>query len=298
MDIRSSLIMGQKALSQHECAGSEPALEAELLLGKAVGLSRETILATPDLILTTEQNQEYLRLLERRMRHEPAAYIVGSAACRGLEFEVDRSTLIPRPATESIIDAAANACYWHPDAVVIDVGTGCGCIAVSMARDVPEARFLAIDTSVAAIRVARRNAETHHVADRLDFRKGDLLSPIEKKDVNPDEPVVIVANLPYLPSASIAGLIPDIRLFEPLTALDGGQDGLDNYRQLIDQAVSLFPYKDLHVIVELLPEQFGPLTEYAEKAMPGVRTDKIMNLAGVCVGAAMRSACAIAPSLA
>jgi release factor glutamine methyltransferase len=296
MNIRAALIMGQKTLTQHECAGSEPAPEAELLLGQATGLSREAILATPDLIMTGVQEKEYLTLLERRLRHEPAAYIVGNAPCRDLEFEVDRSTLIPRPATESIIFTAIAACYWHPDAVVIDVGTGCGCIAVSVAKAVPDARVLAIDTSVAAIRVARRNAETHRVAAQMDFRKGDLLSRIEKNDIGSEKAVVVVANLPYLPSASISGLIPDIRMFEPLTALDGGPDGLDYYRHLIDQAAGLFHYRDTHIIVELLPEQYVPLTEYAEKAIPGIRTEKILNLAGVCVGAAMRSACAIAPA--
>jgi len=293
MNLRQALILGQKNLRTHVCAGSDPAREAELFLSRAAGLTREAILASPEFGLNGKQERLFRTMLDRRRKHEPVAYIVGTAMCRGLEFEVDRHTLVPRPATESIIDAALAACSLHPDAAVIDVGTGSGCVAIALAKEMPKARVLAVDTSAAALKIARRNASLNRVAARLAFKKGDLLLPLRKLAFGRKKAIIIAANLPYLPTAAIAGLEPDIRSFEPVTALDGGRDGLDLCRRLIDQAALFWPGRDIHVAMELLPEQYGPIGDHARKKIPGIRTEKIMNLAGVCVGAAMRSACTI-----
>lgn len=295
MTLREALHLGQKKLRSRGCPGSDPGWEAELLLSRACRLSREAILTAPDRTLTRDRIKRYLSFLRRRQKREPIAYIVGTAWCRGLEFRVSRNTLIPRPATESIIDAALSACSRHQNAAIFDIGTGCGCIAVSLAKAMPKARITATDVSHAALRRAKNNADLHHVGGRIAFRRGNLLRPVEKSGIAPKRAIVIVANLPYLPTERLAGLDPEIKDFEPLTALDGGPDGLDPYRRLIDQAAARFRRADLHLILEALPEQVGTLTAFAEKKLPGLRTEKITNLSGICVGAVMSSACTASP---
>ena len=173
-------------------------------------------------------------LLARRLRREPTAYIVGQREFYGLELEVTSAAPIPRPETELLVDEAlAQArrlrhAYRGPH--IVDVGTGCGAIALAVATHLPVARVTATDASQAALDLARRNAEKLGLSGRIRFVLGDLLSPLA-------EPAdVIVANLPYVPSSVWEGLAPEIRCFEPRPALDGGPDGLRLIARLLRQA--------------------------------------------------------------
>lgn len=203
-----------------------PRLEAEVLLTHVTGLSRTTLLAHPDRALPSAQQAAYHALISRRASGYPLPYLTSCAEFYGLEFEVTPEVLIPRPETETLVDLALA----RKPATVLDVGTGCGCIAVSLALHLPEATICAIDSSPAALAVAQRNVEQHGVADRVRLMVGDVLTP------RPAPVDVIVSNPPYVPTGDCATLPISVRDHEPRQALDGGPDGLAVIQQLLAQA--------------------------------------------------------------
>lgn len=211
-----------------------PRLEAELLLAHSLGLKRIGLFTQFDRVLSEEEMAKARSLLQRRARHEPTAYITGVQPFMSLDFFVDRSVLIPRPETEElveyIISSVRNSALGIQHLTIADIGTGSGAIAVSLAKFLPNIKVIATDISPAALAIARQNAEFHHVADRCEFRLGDLLEPLtEKVDI-------IVSNPPYIPTAVIETLQPEVRDWEPKGALDGGEDGLDHIRTFLEKA--------------------------------------------------------------
>jgi release factor glutamine methyltransferase len=168
-------------------------------------------------------------LVDRRAAREPLAYIVGRREFWNLEFEVNPAVLIPRPETELIVEAALELVSRSAPAAIADVGTGCGCLAVALACERPNARIIASDISGDALAVARRNAERHGVIDRIEFVQGDLLDPIGICDL-------IVANPPYVVDRARPALGPEVRDHEPGVALFGGDDGLRLVSRLIHGA--------------------------------------------------------------
>lgn len=168
-------------------------------------------------------------LVARRERREPSSAIVGHREFWGLEFEVGPAVLTPRPETELIVEEAM-ACLAGAElapAVLVDVGTGSGCLAVCLAREFPASRVIATDVSAPALAVAAHNAARHGVGDRVEFRQASLLEGVA------GPATMIVSNPPYIPTREISGLAPEVRDWEPRTALDGGTDGLDLVRALI-----------------------------------------------------------------
>src|SRR5689334_20124858 len=163
------------------------------------------------------------------MRREPVSQIVGHREFWGLEFEVTRDVLTPRPETELIVQAALDLFRTQPVSPIVDIGTGSGCIVTALAVELPDARFIASDASLAALTVARRNAKRHGVADRIAFLHTSLVPP--ENDVG-----MIVSNPPYVPRLQRDSLMPEVRDFEPEIALFGGEDGLDVYRALFEQS--------------------------------------------------------------
>jgi release factor glutamine methyltransferase len=204
-----------------------PRLTAEVLLAHVSGLSRTQILARPEQNVSSDALAHFDRLVERALAGEPMAYIVGHREFCGLDFTTDARALVPRPETELLVELALKGL---PDnALVADVGTGCGCIAVAIAVRAPTVRVTALDISMEALTLARRNAQRHHVAERLTFTHADLL-----KNAAPSAFGVICANLPYIPSAELDQL-PVVK-YEPRLALDGGPDGLSLIRHLLVDA--------------------------------------------------------------
>lgn len=181
-------------------------------------------------------------LLARRADREPLQYLLGTQEFCGLEFEVEPSVLIPRPETELLVEAAVRCAGMHPAAgrrpIVADVGTGSGCIAVSLARRLPLAVLYATDRSAEALRVARRNAERQGVAGQVAFLEGDLLQPLRARGLS-GRVNLVVSNPPYIAEREWEALQPEVRLFEPRIALAGGEDGLAVYRRLVQEAVDL-----------------------------------------------------------
>ncbi|MBT1071333.1 peptide chain release factor N(5)-glutamine methyltransferase [Pelotalea chapellei] len=202
-------------------------LEAEWLLCAATGLDRVGLYLNFERPLNEEELSAYRAMVTRRGRREPLQHILGTQEFHGLEFEVSPDVLIPRHDTETLVTTALAAV---PDAkTVLDIGTGSGCIAVAVARQLPAAKVSAIDISEAALAVARRNADLNGVA--IEFLHGSLLAPVTGRSFD-----LILSNPPYIPSADIASLEPEVRNGDPRGALDGGEDGLDIYRLLVPAA--------------------------------------------------------------
>ena len=212
----------REAATRFAAAGvDECALEAEVLVRAASGLSRAQYFAGHE--IQPDDLSAFHNLVGRRLTREPAAYILGEREFYGRRFEVTADTLVPRPETELLVDIALRAL--HPADVVVDVGTGTGCIVVSVALGAPHAMVVATDTSQSALAVARRNRASHEAAVQL--LAGDLLSAVRRADI-------VLANLPYIASDALRSLEPEVRDYEPRLALDGGPDGLVLVRRLID----------------------------------------------------------------
>ncbi len=212
-------------------AGIETAqLDAQLLLAEAAKIDRATMFSRA-VCLTPEIRAEFDAMVDRRANHEPIAYILGRREFYSLEFEVNRDVLIPRPQTETVVDAALEFIASQPEARVLDLCTGPGTIAVAIAANAPLATIVAADISPRALAVARGNAARNRVADRIEFVCADLFEPL---DLGAHLGLfdIIVCNPPYVSRAEIASLAPDVRDFEPRSALDGGVDGLDFFRRI------------------------------------------------------------------
>ena len=213
-------------------------LEAMVLLQHVLKLSSAQLYTQPERALSQEEIRSLKELVERRLCHEPAAYIVGRKEFYGIDFYVDPRVLIPRPETELLVEAASEFAREHMNYIsshgrplrVGDIGTGCGAIAISIALNIPHSKVYATDISSTALEVARLNCEYHNVTEQIVLLHGNLLEPV------PESLDVIIANLPYLVSSELANLSPEIIKFEPGIALDGGQDGLNHISQFLEQA--------------------------------------------------------------
>ncbi len=209
-------------------------IEAELLLCHILGMAKAQLYGEPERPLTEAEARHLRHLIQRRLLHEPTAYILGQCEFYGFDFYLDRRTLIPRPETELLVEEAIklvrSSHYLKNRFIIADIGTGCGAIAISLALTLPEVNIYAADISAAALQVADINCRRHGIGDRVKLLQGDLLEPLP-------EPVdVIIANLPYIKNCELKTLSPEIFNFEPIMALAGGEDGLDKIRCLLNQA--------------------------------------------------------------
>ncbi|MEY4745029.1 MAG: hypothetical protein RL272_974 [Candidatus Parcubacteria bacterium] len=282
MTVRDALIFGAHELKAHRCDAADPVRESEALLEAATGMPRERFFSDPSRRLTAAQARRYGSFLARRSRHEPLAYLLGSAWFLGREFAVDARVLIPRPATEHVAEAAIEAAKSRRATLFVDVGTGSGCIAVSAALSLPRAAVLATDSSASALAVARRNARRHGASGQVSFRKGDLAAPA-LASLRRADGAVLVANLPYIPAGSMRRASPCVRR-EPRQALVGGQDGLGHFRRLLKQLSARRRMAPASLFFEMLPGQYAALEAEVKKNFPGVRAGKILNFESVCVG--------------
>jgi release factor glutamine methyltransferase len=208
---------------------ASPRLQVELLLAHMLGMPRMKLYLNFERVLTAMELDTLRALVRRRGQREPLQYIVGSASFCGLEMALNQRVLIPRPETELLAERGwkfLQGCGGCPSA--LDVGTGSGCVAIALAANAPGSRIHATDFCGEALEVARQNARRHQVADRVQWHQGDVFAavPVELRFD------LIVSNPPYIPSARIASLEPEVREHEPRGALDGGADGLDFYRRL------------------------------------------------------------------
>lgn len=228
MTIREVIQKSAGFLEKHEV--ESPRLQAEHLLGHVLGLSRLKLYLDFDRVLSAGELDALRPLVKRRAAREPLQHLLGTANFCGHELKVNRHVLVPRPETELLAEQAAGflATLHAPRPAALDLGTGSGCLAIALAKARADLGVVAVDVSADALALARENAAHHGVADRIDFLAGDLFTPLApgaRFDL-------IVSNPPYIPTAEIATLQPEVREFDPPGALDGGADGLAFYRRI------------------------------------------------------------------
>lgn len=268
-DIRNTLKTGIAKLREANVPSFT--LAAELLLLHVVNRKRTWLYAHPEEILTEAEAQAFLDLIARRAAGEPTQYLTGTQEFWGLEFEVTPDVLIPRPETEHVIEVALDRLalrelranrpqkFSGAGLEIADIGTGSGCIAIALAKELPEANFTATDISPAALAVAKRNATRHAVVDRIDFRESNLLSPIGTQQAAPhtgkiennaspafhQSPItshqprifdLVASNPPYIGRHESDSLPSEVRDHEPPSALFGGEEGYELYADLITQS--------------------------------------------------------------
>ncbi len=222
MTIKQALSRAREILAANNI--EDPSLESELLLRHALKISQVQLYLGLEHELSPEQDKKFWHLIERRLNHEPTAYITGHRQFYGLDFYVDPSVLIPRPESELLVEKALNLAQNQAVSTIAEVGTGCGAIAISLALSLPQAKIYATDISAAALKVALFNCQKHGVVNRICLLPGDMLDPL------PEAVDLIVANLPYVRESEL----PQINTldFEPSLALNGGSDGLEKIRKL------------------------------------------------------------------
>lgn len=211
-----------------------PRLNAEQLLAHLLKMPRMKLYLNFDRALTSAETDALRELVKRRGQREPLQHITGSTSFCGFEMTVSRAALVPRPETEMLAELGWQfliTCHASL-ATALDFGTGTGCIAIALAAKSPQAKITALDISLEALALAKQNAAQNKVAERIEFLQGDGLAAL-KTGAQFD---LIVSNPPYIASAEIVTLDPEVRDFDPRTALDGGADGLDFYRRLAAEA--------------------------------------------------------------
>ncbi|MBE0467650.1 MAG: peptide chain release factor N(5)-glutamine methyltransferase [Candidatus Desulforudis sp.] len=226
-----------------------PGLDAAVILAAVLGCDRLDLYREPERALTADELIRFERQVAARRAGQPVAYLAGHREFMGQDFDVAPGVLVPRPETELLVEEGLRVLAKIREPIVVDVGTGTGAVAVSLALMVPAARVLATDLSETALSLARKNAARHGVT--VQFFQGDLLTPLPAAFTGKVD--LVVANLPYIPTPELANLPREVRS-EPRLALDGGPDGLDPYRRLVPQALSLLRSGG-HLLFEIAPGQ-------------------------------------------
>ena len=281
MTIKEALIYGEKQLAKLEL----PHLDAAVLLSFVLNKPKIFLYAHPEVSLTGKAIKKYKNLIARRAKREPVAYLTGVKEFYGREFVVNKNVLIPRPETELLIDEAKKISA----EVIIDVGTGSGAIAVTLAKELKKT-VLAIDISNKALAMAKRNAQYHHA--RIKLLHGNLLNALKHQNIKAlkheniktkeayeayealeaSEAILIVANLPYLPTARKKLLPPEIKNYEPMLALLGGADGLNLYRRLISQ-IKKMNWKNWTLLAEIDSNQENAFKKIAAGMLVSFKQD-------------------------
>jgi release factor glutamine methyltransferase len=257
--LNERLAAARRAFERAGIAPEEAAIDAEVLARHALGWERAALITRAHQPPPAQFESAFSPLVERRIQREPVAQIVGHREFWGLEFDVTRDVLVPRPETELVVEAALELARASHVQRIVDAGTGSGCIAVSLAVSLPVVSVVATDVSAAALAVARRNARRHGVEDRVTFVQSDLLSGVT------GAADLIVSNPPYVPEKDVAVLPPEVALYEPREALVAGEDGLSAIARLIEEGrAHLAPAG--HLVVEFGFGQAAKVTAMASAA--------------------------------
>lgn len=247
-------------------------LEAEVLLRHVLKIDRAAMFRDLDEDISMEDSSNIASLVKRRIKREPLAYITGVKEFYGLPFVVSEDVLIPRQETELLVDAAIVQAksLGKNEISIVDVGTGSGAIAVSLALNIPTSSIIAVDISEAALAIADDNRRTHGLYSRIKLRRGNLLEPIiDKIDI-------LVSNLPYIRSDKLTSLQEEV-LREPVVALDGGYDGLELIKRLLFQAVDKMSNPGV-ILFEIDPDQASEAVKLCQQFFPSAITTVLKDL--------------------
>ncbi|TDO95072.1 release factor glutamine methyltransferase [Halanaerobium saccharolyticum] len=233
MNIKELLKRSDQFLAERGIESSR--LDAEVLMADLLDMERINLYVKYDYPLKSSEVDRYREMIKKRAQRVPAAYITEKKEFMSLEFEIKEGVLIPRPETENLVETVIEYCRQNElqSPQIIDVGTGSGAIAVSLAHYLTEAKVVGVDLDPQALKVARRNMEKHELSERMSILKSDLLAEFIKREIK--EIDIIVSNPPYISEAEMEELSPEVKK-EPQTALKAGADGLDYYRRLIPEA--------------------------------------------------------------
>jgi len=277
MTAKEALTRARKILVENSI--EDAPLESEILLRHSLNITRVELYQDIDRELTPEQESSFWHLIERRLSHEPTAYITGHCEFYGLDFYIDPCVLIPRSGTELLLEEALKFADRHftkkkRSYLIAEVGTGSGAVAIALASHLPQVKIYASDISVSVLEVAAANCRRHGVEGQVELLLCDMLEALP-------EPVdLIVANLPYITEKEMEELSPEIRLFEPRIALAGGEDGLDKIRGLCRQAGNkLHPGGCL--LLEIGLGQARKLTTFLDVLHPSAEIRVIPDYAGI-----------------
>jgi len=256
----------------------DASVEAELLLGYVLRMSKTLLYTEPERALTSAETKRLWRLVRRRLDYEPTAYILGHCEFYGIDFCIDPHTFIPRPETELLLEKAVELAQHisHPgkQITIADIGTGCGAIAISLALALPKAKIYATDISASTLRVAGMNCRRHAVNSQVELLQGNLLEPL------PQPVDMIVANLPYIKDREFKNLSPEIKKFEPMMALAGGEDGLDKIQQMLGQMPEKLNYEACFLL-EIGQGQGERVTSLTTSYFPQADIELISDLGGI-----------------
>ncbi|MGB8265641.1 MAG: peptide chain release factor N(5)-glutamine methyltransferase [Candidatus Velthaea sp.] len=255
----------REARSRLQPVAGTGALDGQRLMEHVSGLAKPALILRGDEALETGAGEQFFALVRRRERGEPIAYLIGSVGFYGRTFAVDSRVLVPRPETEHLIEAVIDDLRGRRKAggTIVDVGTGSGAIAITLACELPDLNVFATDVSAEALEVARHNAAANNVFQHVTFLHGDLLAPL--RAFGPVD--AIVANLPYIPAGAVPPA-PNPVSFEPRVALDGGPDGLGLYRRFLRE-IPAVAAPGASVFLEAAPGTIEPLAELAQALLPG-----------------------------
>jgi len=257
-----------------------PRLNAELLLAKCLGFSRETLYANLRREMQAEEKEALDELLRRRMAGEPLQYLLGHQEFWSVDLKVDPRVLIPRPETEVLVEEALSILSIPSCRVprVLDIGTGSGAIVIALTKDVGEIFAVATDISHEALQVAKENARKVGVGQRIRFVRGDLLHPFRPLTGGVFD--LILSNPPYVCRSDIEELTREVKDHEPRVALDGGEDGLDFYRQMTRQAPS-YLREDGWLLVEIGQGQGAKISALLEQSGCFSSPELVRDLSGI-----------------
>jgi len=249
-------------------------IEADLIWMTALEVDRAELYARVNEEPTEGQIRRAEALTLRRLAHEPAAYLMGHREFYGVDLVVGPGALIPRPDTETLVEEALRiAAGKSDDLLIADIGCGTGAIAIALAVNLPHASVIGIDISSRALEIARDNVERQGFVDRISLIEGDLLGPLTQ------QVDLIIANLPYVMSSELPTLDPEVRMYEPSEALDGGDDGLDLIRRIMSSACAyLLPAGTM--LLEMDPRQIGSASDFAVQTIPTAKVRAVNDLTG------------------
>lgn len=262
--IKEALVWATKSLKK---TSESPSLDADVLLTHVIGESKAFLYGHPDSVIKAKEEDAFRALVKRRANQEPIAYLTGEKEFYGLPFQVNSDVLVPRPATEHLVDAVLDEFNNHP-VTVADIGTGSGAVAIALKSRAPKMHVIATDISKEAIDIAKGNAKQNDVT--ISFSRGDLTDPLKS---NVDG---IVANLPYLTTEEMAN--PSIS-HEPEGALLGGDDGLEVFRRFFPRAKKVLKPEGV-IFLEIGAKQAEDIRELALKTFPDAGISVSKDLAG------------------
>jgi len=260
--VNKALIKATKKLEEYSASAS---LDAEVLLMHALKINKAQLLSNPNLKLSLINTYKLNRLINKRIKHYPIAYLTGHKEFYGLEFKVNKHTLVPRPESELFIDELKKI---NPtNKTIVDIGTGSGCLIVATAKYLPNNKYVGVDISGDALKIAKLNAKNYNLD--IDFYKGNLLEPIINTPVD-----IIIANLPYLNEAEMK---ENSIQYEPKTALYSKDNGLYHYNRLLQQ-IKKNNFKPKYIFLEINPQQIKTLSLLINKLLPEYKIDHTKDL--------------------